>query len=62
MKSAGCKILEVGTTNRTHFEDFENAIGKKSAMIFKAHKSNFYVEGYTSEVEEIITVIRQHVL
>ena len=52
MKSAGCKILEVGTTNRTHFEDFENAIGKKSAMIFKAHKSNFYVEGYTSEVEE----------
>ena len=52
MKSAGCKILEVGTTNRTHFEDFENAIGKKSAMIFKAHKSNFYIEGYTSEVEE----------
>ena len=52
MKSAGCKILEVGTTNRTHLEDFENAIGKKSAMIFKAHKSNFYVEGYTSEVEE----------
>ena len=52
MKSAGCKILEVGTTNRTHFEDFENAIGKKSAMIFKAHKSNFYVEGYTSEVDE----------
>ena len=52
MKSAGCKILEVGTTNRTHFEDFEDAIGKKSAMIFKAHKSNFNVEGYTSEVEE----------
>ena len=52
MKSAGCKILEVGTTNRTHLEDFENAIGKKSAMIFKAHKSNFNVEGYTSEVEE----------
>ena len=52
MKSAGCKILEVGTTNRTHFEDFEDAIGKKSAMIFKAHKSNFNIEGYTSEVEE----------
>ena len=52
MKSAGCKILEVGTTNRTHIEDFEDALGKKSAMIFKAHKSNFNVEGYTSEVDE----------
>ena len=52
MTSSGCKLLEVGTTNRTHLSDFENAFSEKTAMILKAHKSNFSIKGYTSEVKE----------
>jgi len=52
MSSSGCKLLEVGTTNRTHIGDFENALSEKTAMILKAHQSNFIIKGYTSEVKE----------
>ena len=51
MKASGCKMIEVGSTNRTKFSDYENAITKNTALIFKAHKSNYYIEGFTEEVE-----------
>jgi len=51
MKWAGCILKEVGTTNKTHLYDYENAINENTAMILKVHKSNYYIEGFTKEVE-----------
>ncbi|MDA3814649.1 MAG: L-seryl-tRNA(Sec) selenium transferase [Candidatus Cloacimonetes bacterium] len=51
MKASGCKMIEVGATNRTKFSDYENAITKNTALIFKAHKSNYFIDGFTEEVE-----------
>lgn len=50
MKHSGAKLVEVGTTNKTHFRDYENAITKKTAMLMKVHKSNYSIEGFSSEV------------
>ena len=50
MKSAGAKLIEVGATNKTHLKDYKNAISENSAMILKAHKSNFEILGFSSEV------------
>lgn len=51
MKASGCKMVEVGATNRTKISDYERAITKDTAIIFKAHKSNYYIDGFTEEVE-----------
>ncbi len=51
MKASGCKMIEVGATNRTKLSDYENAITEDTALIFKAHKSNYYIDGFTEEVE-----------
>jgi L-seryl-tRNA(Ser) seleniumtransferase len=49
MAAAGCRMVEVGTTNRTRIADYEKAITPKTAAIFKAHRSNFSVKGFTEE-------------
>lgn len=52
MSQSGCRLVEVGTTNRTHLEDFAGAIGPDTGMIMKVHTSNYVVEGFTAEVPE----------
>jgi L-seryl-tRNA(Ser) seleniumtransferase len=50
MASGGAKLIEIGTTNRTHDDDYRRAITPKTAAIVKVHRSNFAIEGFTSDV------------
>lgn len=50
MARSGCRMREVGSTNRTHLDDFRQALADDVAVILKVHRSNFRVEGFTAEV------------
>ncbi len=50
MRKASGLLREVGTTNRTHLKDYEEAIGERTALLLKVHPSNFRLVGFTSEV------------
>ncbi|MGH7663034.1 MAG: L-seryl-tRNA(Sec) selenium transferase [Gemmatimonadaceae bacterium] len=51
MRESGVRLIEVGTTNRTHLEDYAGAISGRTGAIARVHRSNFTLEGFTAEVE-----------
>ncbi|MEG1604020.1 MAG: L-seryl-tRNA(Sec) selenium transferase [Cloacibacillus sp.] len=60
MALSGTKMVETGTTNRTHLKDYENAITDESAMLLKVHPSNYRITGFASSVprEELSALAR----
>ena len=62
MEESGAQLVEVGTTNKTHLFDYENAVNEETAMIMKVHTSNFKMIGFTETVEtpELAELTRKH--
>jgi L-seryl-tRNA(Ser) seleniumtransferase len=62
MARSGGTLREVGTTNRTHLRDYEDAIGENTTLLLKVHTSNYRVVGFTSEVqlEELVQIGKKY--
>src|SRR5690625_15324 len=64
MGESQAELVAVGTTNKTHASDYEQAITENTALLMKVHKSNFKVVGFAKEMdtEELVTIARKHAI
>jgi L-seryl-tRNA(Ser) seleniumtransferase len=64
MKQSGATLVEVGTTNRTHLRDFEQAVREETGLILHAHHSNFRIIGFTTEpsLQQLVALADEHAL
>jgi L-seryl-tRNA(Ser) seleniumtransferase len=62
MRQSGARLVEVGTTNRTYLQDYEEAIGEETAALMRVHASNFRLTGFTHSVAlpELAALAHQH--
>jgi L-seryl-tRNA(Ser) seleniumtransferase len=62
MSRSGCRLLEVGTTNRTHLKDYVDAMSPRVGAIMKVHASNYAIQGFTASVPEpdLAAAAREH--
>ena len=62
LRKAGSKLVEVGTTNRTHLNDYEAAISSRTRLLLWVHTSNYKITGFTREVSlsDLVTLGKQH--
>ena len=62
MAKSGGILCEVGTTNRTHLRDYENAVDEQTALLLKVHKSNYSVVGFSAEVslKDLVALGQKH--
>lgn len=64
MTKGGCILKEVGTTNRTHLKDYENAINQDTGLLMKVHTSNYRIQGFTASValSDLVALARKNKL
>jgi len=62
MKQSGAKLVEIGTTNKVRLADFEEALGEPTAVVLRAHRSNFKMIGFTEEPDwkEVVSLAHTH--
>ncbi len=53
MRKSGARMVEVGTTNKSHLRDYEEVIGPETGLLLKVHRSNFQIVGFTEEVDRV---------
>ena len=61
MAASGAELREVGTTNRTHIDDYRAAINERTRLLMRVHPSNFHIEGFTSKprLDELAALARE---
>ncbi len=64
MEAAGTRLVEVGTTNRTHLADYAHALGERTALVLAVHPSNYRVLGFTTRpaLAELAALAHEHAL
>ena len=64
LRAAGARLVEVGTTNRTRIEDYEQAIGSETALLLKVHPSNYRISGFVASagIEGLVALARSQEL